>query len=408
MIKTTTRLSTTALSTMTLFLVAFINQIAYNLVIPVLVPLTTPQESTVFFNTSFWPVDWMHGIAIAAFSFSALVSAPFIGYFSDISTRKRVILLSMIGTFLGFLLLIVSLQLHNFSLFVLGRIIAGACASSTAVVQAAMIDCHPGQDKAKSLGIIALALTLGMVLGPFLGGIFIDPNISSAFSLETPFIATALLILVNAFLLMRCYQEPAVRLTDSLKKPGFFAAIVELPYRCRWWIIAFLLLELSWSYYFFLTPMVLTHTYYSSSTHIGLFLLMLGLAVCVGLTLMYQLCARFLSIQQILLGHTLVMLAGLLLSTVFFSATIYWIIGAIIAMSLATCYVTLLQLISDASPADRQGTAMGLCNTMMGLAWTISGVSANILFQEFSSSTAMIAAFILIPIIVLALKRRAD
>jgi len=397
----------TAVSTATLFLVAFINQIAYNLVIPVLVPLTTQQDHTLFFNNSFWPVDWMHGIAIAAFSFTVLLAAPFIGYFSDISSRKLVLIASMIGTFVGFLLLILSLQTHSFTLFVLGRIIAGACASSTAVVQAGIIDLHPGKDKAKSLGIIALALTLGMVLGPFLGGVLIDTSISSSFTLLTPFIATAILIVINGFFLVACYQEPKNRLASSLKSLSFSAVIKLLPANCRWWIIAFLLLELSWSYYFFLTPMVLNQTYQSSASLIGLFLLMLGIAVCIGLTLVYQLSARYLSKPWVLLAHAIIMLCGLLLSTLSLPTVGYWIIGAIIAMSLATCYVALLQLISDSSPTDLQGTTMGFCNTMMGLAWTISGVTTNILFQQYALSTASIAAFILIPIIILGFKLKA-
>jgi len=390
----------TRISTITLFFVAFINQIAYNLVIPVLVPLTDPSSHILFADSTFWPTAWMHGIAIAAFSLSGLISAPFIGYFSDITTRKRVLLFSLLGTLAGFLLLIISLHLQSFTLFVLGRVITGICASSTAVVQAAIIDLHPLHDKAKSLGIIALALTLGMVLGPLLGGLLIDSSLSPYFSLQTPFIATALLIVLNSCLLFLCYQESQQRSALQASTTSFWRAISSLPKATLVGIIGFLLLELSWSYYFFLTPMVLNQYYASSAATIGLFMGMLGIAVCIGLTAAYQLLARFLMPAKILWVNICVMFVAQMVSAIGVPELGYWITSALVAMSLASSYVALLQLISDSSPEGNQGIAMGLCTTMMGLAWTVSGATTNVLFQAYGGKMALIAGFILMPILV--------
>lgn len=103
------------------------------------------------------------GFLFASYALCQLVAGPILGLISDRAGRKPVLLVSQIGTFLGFLLLAYSRHLW---LIFLARIIDGLTAGNLTVAQAYIADVTEPQHRAKSFALIGIAFGLGFLLGP--------------------------------------------------------------------------------------------------------------------------------------------------------------------------------------------------------------------------------------------------
>lgn len=109
----------------------------------------------------------------AAFAVMQFLFAPALGEVSDRFGRKPVLLLSMLGMGLDYIVMAIAPTL--FWLFV-GRILSGFFGSSHSVAQAYIADISTAEDKARNYGLIGAAFGLGFVIGPAIGGIFGDSD----------------------------------------------------------------------------------------------------------------------------------------------------------------------------------------------------------------------------------------
>lgn len=107
------------------------------------------------------------GIITALFAFCEFIAAPVLGLLSDRFGRRPVLLLSMAGSALGYLLLGSGKTLW---LLFLGRIIDGLTAGSISTIFASVADITPHEQRAKRYGMLGGAIGLGFIVGPAVGG----------------------------------------------------------------------------------------------------------------------------------------------------------------------------------------------------------------------------------------------
>lgn len=107
-------------------------------------------------------------IVFSFYSILQFIFAPFWGALSDKHGRHGVLLVSVAGTALGYLLWVVS---GSFWMFVLSRIVSGAFAGNLSVVTAAVADVTSREERSKAMGLVGVAFGLGFIMGPGLGGI---------------------------------------------------------------------------------------------------------------------------------------------------------------------------------------------------------------------------------------------
>jgi DHA1 family tetracycline resistance protein-like MFS transporter len=103
------------------------------------------------------------GLLGAAFPTMQIVGAPLLGGLSDRFGRKPILMLSQIGTFLGFVLLGIA---NSLPLIFLARIIDGLSGANVAVAQAALTDSTTEKTRAQGLGLLGAAFGLGFIVGP--------------------------------------------------------------------------------------------------------------------------------------------------------------------------------------------------------------------------------------------------
>jgi multidrug resistance protein len=167
-----------------IFTTVFIDLIGFGIVIPV---LPFYAEGTIFNAT-----PRMVGLLFASYSIMQLIFSPVLGGLSDKHGRRPVLLLSIIGTGIGFLVL--GFARTIFMLFV-GRILDGITGGNISTAQAYIADITTTENRAKGMGLIGAAFGLGFIFGPALGGIL------SQWGIQVPFIFAAALCFVNAILL---------------------------------------------------------------------------------------------------------------------------------------------------------------------------------------------------------------
>lgn len=123
-----------------------------------------------------------------AYAITQFLFAPIVGNLSDKFGRRPVILLSLFGFSLDYLLLAFSPTI--IWLFI-GRIIAGITGASITTASAYIADVSTPENRAKNFGLIGAAFGLGFIIGPVIGGLL------GHFGPRVPFYAAAILCMLN-------------------------------------------------------------------------------------------------------------------------------------------------------------------------------------------------------------------
>ena len=108
-------------------------------------------------------VGWLIGIYAAC----QLVSGPFLGRWSDSTGRKPLLIVSQMGTCLGF---IVTAFAPNLWVLFAARAIDGLTAGNLSLAQAYISDVTKPEERAKAFGLIGIAFGLGFLVGPAVSG----------------------------------------------------------------------------------------------------------------------------------------------------------------------------------------------------------------------------------------------
>jgi MFS family permease len=104
----------------------------------------------------------------SVYSLMQFLFSPVWGAWSDRIGRRPVLLLSIAGNALSYLLLFFS---GSFLVFFVGRLLAGIMGGNLAVAIAAVSDVTTRENRAKGMGIVGVAFGLGFLTGPAIGGL---------------------------------------------------------------------------------------------------------------------------------------------------------------------------------------------------------------------------------------------
>jgi MFS family permease len=145
-----------------------------------------------FYAEKFGATPFTIGCLVASFAACQLIAGPLLGQASDKMGRRPLLLVSQVGTFIGFLMLAFAQSL--FMVFV-ARIIDGITAGNLSLAQAYITDVTAPEDRAKAFGVIGIAFGIGFLIGPAFSGILAQydyryPILAAAFLSATSIAAT--------------------------------------------------------------------------------------------------------------------------------------------------------------------------------------------------------------------------
>ena len=164
-------------------IVLVLDTLGIGVVIPVL-----PRVIEGFMHGDLEATGHRYGLFISCYAMMQFVFAPIVGALSDRFGRRTVILTSLAGAALDYLLLAFAPTLGW--LFV-GRIFAGMTGASFSAATAYIADVTPPEKRAASFGLTGVAFGIGFILGPAIGGLL------GGVSLRAPFLLAAGLNFVN-------------------------------------------------------------------------------------------------------------------------------------------------------------------------------------------------------------------
>lgn len=199
-----------------IFVTVFIDLVGFGIVIPVL-PIYAQK-----FNAS----EATIGVLLAAYSAMTFLFSPILGRISDRVGRRPVLLASIIGTSIGFLIMGVA---DSLILLFAGRILDGITGGNISTAQAYIADVTPPEKRSSAMGLIGAAFGLGFIFGPAIGGIL------SHYSLAAPFFFSAALAAANAVALYFFLPES---LTDENRAQAGRASIREIFRESGTWQLA--------------------------------------------------------------------------------------------------------------------------------------------------------------------------
>ncbi len=191
-----------------LLLTIFLDVVGLGIAIPILAILFIGETQSILPST----IDprlrpLLYGVLIAAYPFAQFFGAPILGALSDHRGRKKLLLLSLAGTAVGYALFAVGILMRSIPLLLCSRLIDGFTGGNISIAQSAMADTNDRDSKTRAFGLMGMTFGLGFILGPMLGGVLADPSIVSWFSPAVPFWFATLLTLINMLLLQTFFHE---------------------------------------------------------------------------------------------------------------------------------------------------------------------------------------------------------
>lgn len=356
-----------------IFFTVFIDLVGFGIVIPVL-----PYYAE---GTRFGATPREVGLLFASYSVMQLFFSPVLGRLSDKYGRRPILLISLLGTAVGFVILGFATTLW---MLFLGRIIDGISGGNISTAQAYIADVTTEENRAKGMGLIGAAFGLGFVFGPAIGGIM------SRWGIHVPFLFAGALAFSNAVLLYFTLPETVTpdhparvsaamgrswhRLIKSLRNPrlGFVLTIYFLS------IVAFSIMTACFSLF-------LMFRFGYDAFHNGWVFAFVGI-ISAGIqgVLIGRLVDRF--------GEPFLVIVGTLLFTASLFASPFIgpalgvlgiiVTGAISAVGNALNAPTLTSLASKSATAAEQGAILGVTQSVASLGRAVGPAIAAFLIYS--------------------------
>ena len=166
-----------------IFITVLIDIIGFGIIIPVL-----PELLAEIKNIGINDASKYGGYLLFAFAIPQFLFSPLFGNLSDRFGRRPIILLSLFGFTIDYLLLALA---PTYFWLVIGRIIAGFFGASYTTASAYIADVSTDENRSQNFGMLGAAFGMGFIIGPLIGGVL------GNYGLRVPFYAAAVLTFIN-------------------------------------------------------------------------------------------------------------------------------------------------------------------------------------------------------------------
>ncbi|MFP5385719.1 MAG: ferrochelatase [Bacteriovoracia bacterium] len=365
----------------------------------------TPQMSTIVL---------FGGLLGALYSLLQFLAAPLWGGISDRVGRRPVLLISVFGLFISYVMWFFS---GSFTLLILARLVGGVMSGNLSIASAVVSDVTDEKNRSKGMAVIGIAFALGFVFGPALGGILSlynpiahNPDLAqygiNPFS--TPALLAALLSFVNFFLIWKAFPET---LREGVKahiqrSVNPFKLMKPLPYEgVNLTNFAYFLFITAFSgMEFTLTFLAVERLGYSSMDNAYMFIF---IGFVIGMVQggyvrrkAHQIGERKMSFQGLI-----AIIPGLILLA--YAQAGWMLYGGLFFLAVGSAMIIpcLTSLVSFYTPAHMQGQSLGIFRSLGALGRVLGPVYAALVYWRFGSVNAYLigAGLIILPAILVKL-----
>ncbi len=330
----------------------------------------------------------MIGMVYSVFAACAFLAGPILGSLSDRYGRKPVLVTSIIGTSIGWVIFAIA---PNIWIIFLSRVIDGFTAGNISVAQSYLSDiAKDNKDRALKLGMIPMAIGIGFITGPAIGGLL------TKISTTLPFWVTAGIALLNGLAALKFLPE-------SIKKKQIHNHIEFNPFKSLWYglthvkyrILIALLLATSMAFESYHSTFILylNRAFNFDVSDAGILLSGIGLMIAFNqLVLMKHFWLhRFKPFTiQLITSCGLVLL---FLGAVFANLTIFLPILIILGLFEGTLTVINGSELAAAAEEHERGKIIGVSHSLIALSQVIAPAMAGFLMDFFLPSPWALSAF---------------
>lgn len=325
------------------------------------------------------------GYLLFAFAITQFLFSPFMGNLSDQYGRRPIILLSLFGFVIDYLLLAVA---PTFFWLVIGRLIAGFFGASYSTANSYIADVSTEENRSKNFGMLGAAFGIGFIIGPLMGGLL------GEFGLRVPFYVAAALTFLNflyGYFILPESLLPENRRKMNWKKANPISTLRKIGnYKnIGYLLVAFFMLYLgshavqsNWSYF-------TMYKFDWSEGMVGASLAVVGATVGVVQAILAQKCAdRFGLAKSVIYGFGFYTLGMFL----FAMASSTWMMYAfLIPYALGGIAMPNLQALMVREVSEKeQGELQGGLTSLISLTTIIGPILMTQIFFYFTAEGAII------------------
>jgi MFS family permease len=409
--------------------VNFIGTLGYSIVIPFLVFLVERYGGNAI----------VFGIVGATYSTFQLVGAPLLGKWSDLYGRKRILLLSQLGTLFSWAIFGVALFLPQISLFrvdsslfgsftltlplivvFVARAFDGITGGNVSVANAYLADITDEEDRSRNFGKMSVSSNLGFILGPILAGALGTTMLGERVPVFGAFTISA----VAVFIIIRympetklcvltkspeeinvrkvfgqehreCYEiagKVSMRVRDVLKLTGIFYIIV-----------LYFFIFLGFNIFYTAFPIHAVKGLRWTVPQLSLFFTLLG-----GLMILVQ--GPVLNVLSRKCSDTFLIIVGcMVLSGNFILMSskhliLIYTAAALFAIGNGLMWPSFLSFLSTVAGKRYQGTVQGVANSAGSLASIIGLIVGGILYENYGSYTFLFSSVFIFMVFLLSFR----
>ena len=378
----------------------------------------------------------IYGVVGATYSVFQLVGAPILGRWSDRVGRKKVLLLSQLGTLASWGIFLFALTLRSdrcspstracWALFTLtvplavlfvARALDDLTGGNVSVANAYLADITSDADRSINFGRMAAASNLGYILGPAIAGVLGTAAAGERLPILAAFVISAIATLIillslrdpTPCVLTSSPERPSVRdLLGGDQKDCYPLAsrrlatreILELPSVGLLLTLQFLVF-LAFNFYYVAFPLHAAIGLGWALTAVGVyFTLMAVMMATVQGPVLSRLSKRW-GDKPLVVGGSAVLAAGFCLFT-FEQTPVIYAGTALLAIGNDVMWPSLLSRLSKASDRETQGAVQGLSGSMTAVASIVGLIAGGLLYDRLGGQVFLLSGTIVVLVVIAA------
>jgi MFS transporter, DHA1 family, tetracycline resistance protein len=420
-----------------LLLVNFVGTLGFSIVLPFLV----------FLVMKFGGNAIVYGLLSATYPAFQLIGAPILGRWSDIFGRKKVLLLSNVGTSVGWILFLLALILpfeKSFSVDIvflgtfviilpllilfLARAIDGITGGNISIANAYLADLSSDRTRSKNFGKMAISSNLGFILGPALAGILGGTIYGAILPVLSALILSLATLIVIGFLLRESKpqseeilvpEEGTIRKVFSQECREPYSTVNTKKPRLRdvfklkhisFLLLLYFLIFLGFNIYYASFPTHAANDLKWSVTQLGIFYAVLsGIMVLIQGPVLRKALKKFSEEKLVIIGSMILGTNFIL----FVSNNIISVGGAVILFAVGNglMWPSFMSILSRRGGSKLQGAVQGVAGSFGGLASIVGLTLGGFLYNSIGGSTFLVSAGIILAVFIMSfrlLKKKKD
>jgi MFS family permease len=416
----------------------------------------------VFLVIGFGGNSLVYGILAAIYPAFQLIGAPLLGRWSDTIGRKKVLLISNGGTFIGWVIFLIALLVPVWTIYsvdsailgtfvitlplvilFLARAIDGITGGNISVANAYLADISTDKSRSKNFGKMAISSNLGFIVGPALAGILGSTIYGEILPVLAAVFISLVALIVIAFMLKESKVTPSTTATtattattDTATSTATTASLVEIsekeeirkvfscePKECyktpnpknlkfldvfklkdiSFLLVLYFFIFLGFNIYYTSFPIHAVSGLKWTVTEMGIFYSVLsGVMILVQGPVLRKALQKFSEEKLVILGS---LILGVNFALFMFNSTILVYVALVLfALGNGLMWPSFMSILSKRAGTVNQGVIQGVGSSMGSLASIIGLIIGGLLYSLIGPTTFLISAAVIFVVFIMSFR----